>query len=218
VHPSNSGESSSVVANMLPNQMIGTFHHLVKFMVFGVGPVISFSGGMLGSLSSTLASPFRKVQTKSHPGQAQEQENKAWERAAEALMTKYIFAEECEGASQEALLCLKKGNKLWGEWENYDKAVPMLARNEAERVSARSNEESDTAEKLLVHVLFASYDERIGKKGKAFFEFCWSETMRGEYIDYEGIVFPDTSHDGVCNPEKGCFGRFLEEIAKVRKS
>ncbi len=197
---------------MLPNQLIGSFHHLVKFMLTSVGPVVSFSGGMIGQVSAGLSSPFRKNHHKANC--AKDNEDKAWERAAEALMTKYIFTEEVEGASQEALLCLKKGIKLWGEWENYDKAVPMLAKNEAQRVTSRKEPEADKPEKLLVHVFFASYDERIGRKGKEFFESCWSENMRGEHIDYEGIVFPDTSHDGVCNPEKGCFGRFFEEMAK----
>jgi hypothetical protein len=203
---------------MLPNQLIGSFHHLVKFMLTSIGPMISFSGGMIGQVSTGLSSPFRKAKPAVDTKTAQEKENKAWERTAEALMTKYLFAEEVGGASQEALLCLKKGNKIWGEWENYDKAVPILARNEAERAASRGNAESNVPEKLLVHVLFASYDERIGKKGKAFFESCWAENMRGEHIDYEGIVFPDTSHDGVCNPEKGCFGRFFEEVAKTRKT
>lgn len=192
---------------MLPNQLIKNFHSLVKFTITTINPIFSFSGGLIDNLSE-ISGPFWNF----NPQSVQESGKRQSKRPYEAYIIKCLFTEQVDGASEDALLCLKKGDNLWGEWENYDKAVPLIAKNEAERVASLKNAGKYSQEKLLVHVMFAESDTFTGKKGQEFFESCWNKKMRGEHIDFEGMVFPDTDHNGVCNPDKGCFDVFFKEI------
>jgi hypothetical protein len=169
--------------------------------------MFSFSGGLTDNLSE-ISGPFWNSNSKS----AEELEDKTLKRATEAYITKCMFTEQVDGASQDGLLCLKKGKNLWGEWENYDNGVSLLAKNEAKRVASLKDAGKDNQEKLLVHVMFAENDSFTGKKGQEFFESCWNEKRRGEHINFEATVFPDTSHNSVCDPDKGCFDVFFKEI------
>ena len=119
---------------------------------------------------------------------------------------KYMFAEDTSGGSQDTLLCLKKGGeKLWGGFEEYHDAVPVLAAAEDRLQLER---------KLKVDVFHASDDSMVGVKGQRYFDRCWDVERSGGSIEYRSRVVEDSDHDSIGNMDKGAIGAIFDEVVK----
>ena len=174
-------------------------------------PASVFSSGLFGS--SRLNSKVPTID--GDPTVMQDTPSIVLEEELDKLALKYIFLENTKGASEEALLCLKRGPKgLWGAFEDYDEAVTMLVKQEGQ-LNAREPEE--TARKqvpLKVQVFYADSDMMIGKKGAQYFDNCWRQGNLNGLIDYVSEVIPATTHDSLCATECGVIERVCAEVAQ----
>ena len=188
--------------NTIPASLTGQFHTVQQFMVKDVVPVFNLSSGMM----STSAGFFKQLSFgQSKPSPIADNEGDASEQAEvdrkklKAEMFKLVFAylheENLEGASQEALLCLKKGERLWGDWEDYDELVP--------RIAAKEPAFSDDVLPLRLSAFFGTGDMMIGKKGAEWIDHCFRDEQRGGHFDYESLTIPDSNHNSIVDEEKG---------------
>ncbi|KAI9820033.1 MAG: hypothetical protein M1827_006604 [Pycnora praestabilis] len=197
VHHSHSAATAMVATNFVPESVVGKYHNLASFFVKNVNPMIGFSSGILNS----LAAKGPDIPSSDDP----DIESKDMSKARMKLLMKYFFAESTEGCSQEALLCLKRGkNHLWGEWEDYDKYVPLLAEQE--------NKDQEGS-KLEVDVYYAEDDMMIGKKGPVWFDSCWEGRKKGDRISYESHNTKGTNHESILDAEYGVFEKILRKVS-----
>ncbi len=120
----------------------------------------------------------------------------------EKLASKYIFKENSKGANDEARLCLKSTEGCgWDACEDYPDFVKKLNAVWEKKVDGNGGKG-----KLKVKILFAEEDVMIGKKGKEYFEDCWTQEKCGRGIEVECVETKGTDHDSVTDPTKGFIG------------
>jgi predicted metalloprotease len=193
----------------LPQSWIGKWHHIAKFINNTVAPVIAASGVPITKASKASVGSMAESKAKATDAAQRAQEKLMWKKAAESVVTKFIFAENLEGASQEALLCLQKGNVKWGDWDTIDEAVSRIATNEKSR---RGNDGTTAGRKLKIQVFFAEDDEMVGKGGQAYLEKCFAKADVTEYLDFHSEVVPATDHNEVLRTSKGATKKVMQEI------
>jgi hypothetical protein len=193
----------------LPQSWIGKWHHIAKFINNNVAPVIAASGVPITKASKASIASMSESKAKATDAAQIEQERLLWKKASESVVTNFIFAEDVEGASQEALLCLQKGNVKWGDWDTIDEAVLRIATNEKSRLGI----DGDTARrKLKVQIFFAEDDEMVGKGGQAYLEECFTKANVTEYLDFHSEVVPGTDHSEVLTASRGAIEKVMREI------
>ena len=135
-------------------------------------------------------------------------------------------AESIAGGSQDALLCLKRPANHWGDWENYDKLVPLLVQRERQRdlrqrrqqhhdrdcersffhadeVAAELPGPSNDTSPLSIEVFFAADDKLTnGRKGASWFDNCWTHEKCQGYITYRSEVVEGQTHESLIDPDK----------------
>lgn len=62
-------------------------------------------------------------------------------------------------------------------------------------------------------VVFAEEDAMIGKKGRKYFQDCWTQENCGRGIEIRYVEGEGTDHDSVVEPSKGAVGE-LFSVAK----
>ena len=202
MHQSHSEVALLSATSIVPNALVSNVVPIIKFinnkLMPGIGPIASFSSGMLGSASTE------------NPSDAPDGETKAMRKELGKVTMKYVFEENTEGPGQEAMFCIRRGPKdMWGPWEDYDKGVRMITEQEASLDTRKPNGERA---KLRVHAFFAESDALIGKKGADWFDSCWKEGNKEGQILYTSETVPDTGHDSIVDLEKGVTERIFEEV------
>ena len=201
VHPANSGKWQMSTVSYLPGGLIGQWHHAAKFINSNIAPLMAASG-----MAITKAS---RVSTDSSVGPDEDTTGAGLSeaagaktlriKAAETLLTKYLFAENVEGGGQDALLCMRKGVD-WGECTDLKKAAAKIAG--AER--ARQADSAETKAKVLrLDLYFAEKDEMIGKGGQAYLERCFNTASKEGGLDYHPTIVKGTDHNGVTSANAG---------------
>lgn len=210
VHPSKSGKWGLSVVGLLPEVAIGTWHHWAKMINSNVAPVLRASGVSVTKASRTpvIGISKTKVTEDSTIGDGTET---AWRKASEAVITNYVFAENVEGASHEALLCLRKGNTVWGEWLDIDDAIQRIADNER---ASQASPRSEMAEKLKFQVFFAEDDEMIGKRGQRWLEACFTQDGVSEFVHLESEVVLGTDHNNVLALQSHAMEKMIQTIGQ----
>jgi hypothetical protein len=209
VPPSISGKWTMTTVGMLPQSLIGKWHHIAKFINNNVAPVIAASGVPITKASKASMGSMSGSKAKATDVARTAQERLMWKKALESTVTKFIFAENAEGASQEALLCLQKCNVKWGDWDTIDEAVSRIATNEKSRLG---DDGDTTRRKLKIQIFFAEDDEMVGKGGQAYLEECFAKANVTEYLDFHSEVVPGTDHSEVLRASGGATKKVMREI------
>ena len=209
VPPSISGKWTMTTVGKLPQSWIGKWHHIARFINNNVAPVIAASGVPITKASKASIASMTESKAKTTDAARTAHEKLLWKKASETVITNFIFAENVEGASQEALLCLQKCNVKWGDWDTIDEAVLRIATNEKSRLG----DDGDAApRKLKIQIFFAEDDEMVGKGGQAYLEECFAKANVTEYLDFHSEVVPGTDHNEVLRASKGAVGKVMREI------
>ena len=226
IHHSNTASVLMNLTNFAPQFSISHFHHLTSFMMTSfmpsIGPMVAFSGNVAAKVGSSFPSPAQKSDATTwvlQPGTATIEEAKQEREMLSDLRVKYVMAEGVSGASQEALLCLKRPISHWGSWENYDTLVPILVDSE-HLLRERQDWSSRSRNNLQIDVFYAENDKLTnGRKGAAWFDQCWREELRQGVIDFKSTIVPNESHDSVIDPDLigGPIERIFMQIATNSK-
>uniref|UniRef100_L2GJM2 Interferon-induced gtp-binding protein mx2 n=1 Tax=Colletotrichum fructicola (strain Nara gc5) TaxID=1213859 RepID=L2GJM2_COLFN len=212
VHPSHSGAAIMSLTSTLPQGLVGSFDKVAGFMVRSLVPAtVGFSNAVSGMLSGIVPSlAGTPAEEYTAPGVSDvrlaEFEEKIW-----GTLIKRVYAESVQGLGQDAVLLLKRdGNEMfWGEWEDYDKLVPLLAQQERELGEGGG---------LEVEVFFAASDAMIGTDdGPKWFEQCWREEQRGERIKFSSSVVPKADHDSIVSLRFGVFERIIRSVGSAEE-
>ncbi|KAF7504394.1 hypothetical protein GJ744_002260 [Endocarpon pusillum] len=211
VHPSRSGKWGLAAVGLLPELAIGTWHHWAKMINQRIAPVLTASGVSVTKAARTSVNGISGNKVTEDPTIGDGAEA-AWRKASETVITNYVFAENVEGASQEALLCLRKGSTTWGDWRDIDEAVSRIAENERKWQGLSS---IGAKEKLKIQIFFAEDDEMVGKGGQEWLESCFTQDGVAEYVSVESEVVAGTDHNDVLALQKGAMEKMVRAIGQV---
>lgn len=212
VPPSISGKWEMAAAAKLPASWIGTWHNVAKFINTNVAPIIVASGLTITKSSTASMTSMSGPRATNTDATHREHGEILWRKACESMITNFIFAEDVEGAGQEALLCLQKCKVKWGDWDTMDEAVSRIARNENSLLEDQKNAKQH---RLKIQIFFAEHDELVGKGGQAYLENCFSAASVKQYIDFHSEVVPGTDHSEVIAASRGAIEKVLQEIGTL---
>ena len=200
----------------LPTGMMDSWADLNIFVNNKVMPSASWSGGLLssaGSLFSSSAStdlPGTEVSTATTPAERYGVDEET-AKAIAKLSMKYKFAEDTNGANDEAKLCLRKCEDAdWGEAQDYAACIMSIAQNE--RTLQLQN---PGRAKLKVEAFFSGSDIMIGKRGQEYFEQCWQQDEFKKSLDFATKTYPKANHDSlIMDYKKGALRDVFEKVAR----
>lgn len=190
---------------------------MISFVNKRVAPVLGFSSGLV---ARWLPSDDQPVLEDGAGGRSVEEGEQTFKLTEEErrledlrwqLLLKYVMAEELAGASDDALLLLKRtgDSNPWGTWGDFDTGVPLLARLEGDLARG-------AGDKLLkVDVFYAETDKMTGTTGCKWFEDCWSEERTGGKIEYTGKTWPGTDHDSILARRFGLLDMWVKKVAQM---
>ena len=212
VPPSISGKWGLATVSRLPPSWIGKWHHIAKFINTNIAPVMLASGVQITKSSKASINSISESKAKATDAAHTEHEEMLWKKASESVITNFIFAEEVEGSSHEALLCLQKCNVKWGDWDTLDEAVSRIAANEKSRLEGQGD---IACRKLKIQIFFAEDDEMVGKGGQMYLENCFASTKDKKYLDFHSEVVPGTDHSEVLTVSRGAIEKVMQEIGTL---
>ena len=212
VPPSISGKWGLATVGRLPPSWIGKWHHLARFVNNNVAPVLLASGVPITKSSKAAIKSISESKAVATDAAHTDHEEMLWRKASEAVITSFVFAEEVEGASQEALLCLQKCNIKWGDWNTMEEVVSRIATHEKSRLERQGDA---TLRKLAIRIFFAEDDEMIGKGGQAYLENCFATAKDKQYLDFHSETVPGTDHNEVLTVSRGAIEKVMQEIGTL---
>ena len=130
--------------------------------------------------------------------------------ATTRLATASIFAENLEGASDEALVCMGKAEIP--SWTSIGDALEQVANNELDR-----RKSDDPLPKLRIDVFYGMKDQMIGKGGEVYLESCLDKAYGRGAIECTSMVIGNTDHNSVLFPETGAFDLVFEAMKNLTK-
>lgn len=213
VHPSKSEKWGLSVIRLLPQVAIGTWHHWAKLMSSTVAPVLTAVGvNATKAFHGPATIPLAPEQV-TEDSEIGDGLDTTWRKASEAVISHFIYAEKLEGASQEALLCLRKGVS-WGDWQEVDEAVLRMARQERERRSS----DLQATPKIEVQLYFAEHDEMSGITGRNWLESCFKQPEAGDVLQVESEVVAGTDHNDILSLKSGAMERMVRTVAALDRT
>lgn len=243
VLPSHSGKHHLTLLQSLPSPILGTWHHIARFVNTSIAPFRSQKPKPPTTPRGPITQTIDLVPSSSKslsPNTTNEDttlSERVYQSILQTLLTKYVFLESIDGASQEVLICLQKGTNLWGEWKDYDDLVPQIQAHETQFRSPPAREEGKaTTKRLRLQCFFASDDELVGTKGQKWFENVWissllprrddreggegqgeqrEEAEEREWIDFRSEVIPKSNHNNLLPVEMGGIADVLKYISRV---
>lgn len=110
---------------------------------------------------------------------------------------------------------MQKDGKNWGAYASLPDAISALQRTYTTSPAHPPSTTTAHPHKLTFKVYFSSSDVMIGKGGQQYFEDCWKQGNTQGDIEFVAKTVPDSDHDSVILPEKGCIEEVFEEVKKV---
>lgn len=210
IHPSKSKNWGLAAVSLLPELAIGTWHHWAKMINQNIAPVLRASGLPVTKASRTSVNANSRSQV-TEDSNIDDDTEATWRKASEAVITNYVFAENVEGASHEALLCLRKGTTTWGDWRDIDEAILRIAHTERTRQHTLAGEDGG---KLRFQVYFAQNDEMTGTGGQKWLESCFRQDGALDSLIFEAEVVAGTDHNDVLALQNGAMERMVQVVAQ----
>ncbi|KAI9739349.1 MAG: hypothetical protein M1834_007562 [Cirrosporium novae-zelandiae] len=206
VHYDHSGVGFLRLAGMLPENFVGKFDSINRFVLRNINPALQFSAGPI-SASMTGARPALPSD-EARAYTAADKEEREYKETLSALVMDNLFAESTLGANDEALLCLKAREGLWNAFEDEDDAILKIAKQEQKR-------QQEGHVELEVRVFFPEKDVLCSHKGQGWFDSCWREEEVRKYLDYRSEWVAGADHDSVVDLEKGVVQRVFKGVSGV---
>ena len=209
VHTEHSKAALLSLASKLHEGLVDKFHNIVGFVAQKVQPAVAWSGGVTSSISGLFRSSADGSDADVAMLAAQYGTSEDVAKVIPKLTTKYFFAEDASGGTEEAKLCLKMGGEnLWLACEDYKNYIESLLQQEDERSKSASGDF-----KLKMKVYYAESDMMIGEGGRSYFEECWRTPEVARLVDFDSETLPGTNHDTVlADFNKSALPRIFEEI------
>jgi pimeloyl-ACP methyl ester carboxylesterase len=231
VHPDHTGIRYLQAAGLLPAGMIGKYSSVARWVNESVLPVVGMSTGLSASVADSLKSLVPLSNAAAVPpldpsteGQRRTGNNTPGLDLNDPMVVKelrdliptYLFAENIDGVSQDAQLCLHKPRSVpWStssrHWEGFDDAVSQL------RGIVVEAQEVQGGRKWVVDAFHAETDALVGEKGRVSFDRSWfdKETDAREQprITYRSQVVDGSDHDFILDPQFGASERWLKCVA-----
>lgn len=203
------------LASKLPASVVDKWHNVISFVGQKIQPAIAWSGGVSTALTGMFQSSTDSSQSDAATLAATYGTSESVAKEIEKLTTKYFFAEDVRGGTEEAKLCLKMGGKnLWLICEDYKEYLKSLLKQEDDRSG-----DTGTASKLEVKVYYAESDMMIGEVGKIYFEECWRTPKVLEQLDFDSQTLTGTDHETVLvDFQKGAVPSIFDEIKSLSPS
>jgi hypothetical protein len=200
------------LASKLPEGLVDKFHNVVGFVAQKVQPAVAWSGGVSSSISGLFNSSTDSSDSDAAMLAAQYGTSEDVAKMIPKLSTKYFFAEDARGGTEEAKLCLKMGGEnLWLICEDYKTYIESLLKQEEER-----SKSADASGKLKMKVYYAESDMMIGEGGKRYFEECWRTHEVSRFVDFDSKTLPGTNHETIiADFDKSALPSIFEEIASL---
>jgi pimeloyl-ACP methyl ester carboxylesterase len=215
VQPSKSGKWGLTAVGYLPQIAIGTWHFWAKLMNNYIAPVITASGLSVTRVPRVSADVISDaVISKDSTGEDVEGTKTTWRKASEAVMTRYIYAEDVSGGSQEAMFCLRKGGVTWGQWQDTDEAILQIAERERARRHESGRTETDSAHKINLRIYFAEEDEMIGEGGQKWLEQCFAQEGVADSMQVESEVVPGTDHNDILASQYKAMEKMIQTVGQ----
>ncbi|OAP64347.1 hypothetical protein AYL99_00319 [Fonsecaea erecta] len=217
VHPEEGGALLMQITAMLPLQVVAKFSSCAR----AVNRTFAFSSGLRGRSPSKLA-PV--VAPKSGEINDQKLNEGSSERAVltemEALIPKYMFAEDIEGSSDDVILFLRKhvhpviatgdtGAVQGKDWLHCRTIADAVVEQEK-----RLNQSTVDSENLHVDVLHSEKDILIRPSGSRHFDDCWTNAVSSSKITFNPKIIKGTSHDSILDPIHGADETWLQYVAQ----
>lgn len=212
VHNEHSSVTLMNMASKLPECLVDKFHNVIGFMAQKVQPAVAWSGGISSSLSGLFQSTTENSDAEAAMLAAQYGTNEDVAKLISKLTTKYFFAEDARGGTEEAKLCLKMGGQnLWLICEDYKEYVKSLLKRETERSTT-----TGTDRKLRMQVYYAESDMLIGEGGKKYFDECWKTPEVSKYVDFNSQTLSETNHETIiADFDKSALPAIFDEIKSL---
>ena len=231
VAPQYSGKWDMKAVSIMPKVVLGQWHWMAK-TVFdidkSISPSFSLARTVLRKVSGAMNSSSGTVKPISPTGANDElSENiKPYKVGDSIILPKHgpliprellvattrlatasIFAENLEGASDEALVCMGKADIP--SWTSIGDALEQVANNELNR-----RKSDDPLPKLRIDVFYGMKDQMIGKGGELYLESCLDKAYERGAIECTSMVIGNTDHNSVLFPETGAFDLVFEAMKK----
>lgn len=231
VSPGHSGVKHLQAAGLLPASVIGKFSGLASFVNSSVMPVLGMSSGLSSRVSSSFkSSTSARSVTDGPPAVSSDTIGASSEtnvctldlddpgvvKELCDLLPTLIFAENIDGAGQDAQLCLRKPRSVpWSTatqpWADIDDA--------ARRLRGIIADDPCSERIWTVDVFHAETDVMVGEKGQNWFDGCWQNDRAGanedDRIVYRRQAVEGSDHDFVLDPVFGASEKWMERIAEA---
>lgn len=185
----------------LPVALLKQFDTAAGFMIKRIQPMLGFSFGLNQGLR------------KNHIATSAESTAVEFEERLIPHLVSKIYSESARGLTLDARLLLKTSlpDDVWGPWKDVNLFVPLLAEEEQNYRAGLGA--VDLVQPLKIEVFYGESDLMIGTSaGPQWFDHCWSEERRGNYIEYSSSVIAGTDHENMLNLESGLFEKIFSQL------
>ncbi|EXJ66356.1 uncharacterized protein A1O5_10508 [Cladophialophora psammophila CBS 110553] len=216
VPPKDGGAPLMRAAAALPLGAIGSFPSCAK----AINRTFAFSSGLRRGPSGKFATI-----AVSKTGEGDEQQNSE-QSVEKALLTemgdlvqKYMFAENIEGSSDDALLFLRKHIQpitATGDMGTVQGKDWLDHRTLAAAVVDQENRLHSTVDsgKLQIDALHSEKDIMIGASGSRHFDDCWASAVSPSTITFNPKIMKGVNHDSILDPTLGVSDIWLQNVAQ----
>jgi pimeloyl-ACP methyl ester carboxylesterase len=235
VHPRDGGALLMRITAALPPQAISKFH----FLATAINRTFAFSVSGLGNRPTSDKPAATAVAPSSETGEKKTDElpqshgsgshkgdlEKAVQAEMDHLAAKYMFAENIQGSSEDALLFLRKhinpitattkglGNVEGKDWLDYPTIAKAIAEQENHLHSGHADTVDDS-EKLRIDALHSEKDIMSGVSGAKHFDDCWATPVIQSNISFHSKIMKGTNHDSIVDPKLGVSEIWLQNVAQ----
>lgn len=225
ISPQYSGKWDMRIVSMMPKAVLGRWHWMAK-TVFDIDnsitPGFSLARTVLRKASGAINSSSGTVKPVQPTGDESMNEREPSTTGHSVILPKHgpliprellvattrlatasIFAENVEGASDEALICMGKADIP--SWTSIGDALEQIVVNELAR-----GKDAGAQAKLRIDVFYGMKDQMIGKGGEEYLESCLDKAYELGAIECTSMVIGNTDHNSVLFPETGAFDLVFE--------
>lgn len=196
---------------MLPNSLLNHWDSVIQFVANKATPAFAGSSGVLSS-SFGLFSGSKKKEEEDRMCLECYGFSRETKEELDKNYIKYSGAESLKGGNDEARLCLKSvEGSSWDACEEYVELVSKLKEFWEKRVQ-------EGGKKLRVKIVFGEEDIMIGKKGRQYWEDCWTQEKCGEGMEVECGELKGSDHESVIDATKGVMSDMCAAVRAIRES
>lgn len=200
VPPQHSGVVSMHILSALPAPVIASWDTLAKFHIGFTSPLVDVARTGLEK-TKYLSKGMPVLRSGKEEGSLRDgspvtaNPKQGIDAAVQRLTTTCLFAENVSGASQEALLCMGKGQTRWAGLKPTIEQI-LISEEARQKIDNRPSSSS----RLKIALVFAEKDEMIGTKGANYLISCLNCHAEG-CLDIDDRIIAGSDHNSILSPE-----------------